>query len=401
MRAFKGDAAPIPKAWQVFLKVYACFALMTSFSGTFINTYLIRATGSDENVMIFNIILGVVQPFFMLLAVYLMRLKSAIFSQRIGFVLYAAAFGLLGFMGEGAVNYITWIAAMLSAANGFFYTTYALQLLDYVNDESRDASYGLQTALSGVIGIILPALTGMLLAAFSDFTGYRIIFFVGLAVSLGAIWLSRQLRPLTNVTPKVQIRRALRVLLTEKPARAAMFASMANGFYGGTMSFFLSVLIYTIVENEAVLGFTNTAASIIAILSSMVYARVVRPDNRRKVIVVSLGIMLAAAVMLMVEISLVTLIAFNLLLSALSGFFLNPPTTGYIGVVEHLKSLEGLGGEVHALREFWYGSGRVLGILLTMELSGLKNGAAVVIMIILAVQIIPAVLMKAMQVKEN
>ena len=401
MRLFKTSSATVPRAWKVFLKVYACFALMTSFSGTFINTYLIRATGSDRNVMIFNIILAVVQPFFMLLAVYLMRLKSAIFSQRIGFGLYAAAFGLLGVMGEGAVKYIQWIAAMLSAANGFFYTTYALQLLDYVDDGSRDASYGLQTALSGVIGIVLPALTGVLLAAFSDFTGYRIIFFAGLTVSLGAVWLSGRLRPLTNVTPKVHIRRALHVLLTEKPARAAMLASMANGFYGGTMSFFLSVLIYSIVANEAVLGFTNTAASIVGILSSMAYARIVRPDNRRKVILVSLGIMLAAALMLMIEVSLVTLIAFNLLLSALGCFFLNPPTTAYVGVVEHLKSLKGLGGEVHALREFWYGSGRVLGILITMALSGMENGAAVVIMIILAVQIVPAILMKHMQVKEE
>lgn len=401
MQLFRKDSARIPRAWKVFLQVYACFALMTSFSGTFINTYLIRATGSDENVMIFNIILAVVQPFFMLIAVYLMRLKSAIFSQRIGFILYAAAFCVLGVMGEGAVKYIQWIAAMLSAANGFFYTTYALQLLNYVNDESRDASYGLQTALSGVIGIALPALTGMLLAAFSDFTGYRIIFFAGLAASLSAVWLSGKLKPLTNVTPKVEIRRALRVLLTEKPARAAMFASMANGFYGGTMSFFLSVLIYTIVANEAVLGFTNTAASIVGILSSMVYARVVRPDNRRKVIVVSLGVMLSAALMLMFKVSLITLIVFNLMLSALGGFFLNPPTTAYIGVVEHLDSLKGLGGEVHALREFWYGSGRVLGILITMALSGMKNGAAVVIMIILAVQIIPALLMKDMQVKSE
>ena len=65
--------------------------------------------------------------------------------------------------------------------------------------------------------------------------------------------------------------------------------------------------------------------------------------------------------------------------------------------IVHIRPLAGLGSEVHALREFWYGTGRVLGILTTMLLSDLRNGAIIAIVIILGVQMLPALLMDAMQ----
>ena len=397
---FHNSEGRISPAWKSFLKLYFCLAVITNFSGTFINTYLIRATGSSEGVMLFNIVLAAVQPFVMLVSVRLMRSRGALFSQAIGMGFYALAFLVLSILGEGAIPYIQWIAAVLSAANGFFFTTYALQILDYAQDDNRDACYGMQSALGGLIGIILPPLTGILLASFEDFTGYRIIFVLGLIVSVIAVCASLRLQPLTNMSPRVQLGKTLKILLTRKPAHAAMIASMANGFYGGTMSFFLSILIYAIVKNEAVIGVMNTACNIIAILSSMVYSRIVRPSNRTQVILISLGVMLLACVVMLFKVNLVMLIAFNLLLSALSGFFLNPPTTSYFGVVEHLEELKGLGSEVHALREFWYGGGRVLGIIVTMLLSDLQNSVGLILLIILGVQLIPALLMKQMQVQE-
>ena len=391
--------ARISSAWKGFLRLYFCFAIASSFSGTFINTYLIRATGSSAGVMVFNIVLAGVQPFVMLAAVRLMRLKGALFSQSIGMGLYAMAFLVLGVLGESAIPYIQWTAAVISAANAFFFTTYALQLLAYTDDGNRDACYGVQNALGGLIGIVLPPLTGILLASFRDFTGYRIIFLLGLVVAAAAAFIALRLEPVSNMSPEVHLGRALRVLLTKKPARAAMLASAANGFYGGTMSFFLNVLIYSIVRNEALIGGMGTATSLIGIAASMLYSRLVRPENRMKSILISLGVMIAATCALMLNVSLAGLIVFQLLLSAVSCFFLNPPTTAYFGVVEQMEELRGLGSEVHALREFWYGGGRVLGILVTILLSDLENGIGLIILIILGVQVIPAFLLKRMKIE--
>ena len=97
--------------------------------------------------------------------------------------LYEIAFAILIILGERAIPYIQWVSATLSAANGFFYTPYALQLLSYMNDQNRDACYGVQNALGGVIGIVLPLITGFVQVAFEDFSGYRIVFLIGLLLS--------------------------------------------------------------------------------------------------------------------------------------------------------------------------------------------------------------------------
>ena len=108
--------------------------------------------------------------------------------------------------------------------------------------------------------------------------------------------------------------------------------------------------------------------------------------------------MIGASIVLIMNASFPVLILFYFLLSALGGFFLNPPVTAYVGVVENVRQLQGLGSEVHALREFWYGGGRVLGILLTMLLYNKQNSAGIIVLIVLFIQIIPALLMKRMQV---
>ena len=116
----------IPSAWKRFLLMYLCFAVFTTFTGTFMSSFLLRATGSQQKVMLFNIALAIVQPFIMLAAVKLIRLKTPLFSQSVGLGIYAAVFLWLGIAGESAVDVILLIGALISAANGFFYVTYAL-----------------------------------------------------------------------------------------------------------------------------------------------------------------------------------------------------------------------------------------------------------------------------------
>lgn len=387
----------ISSAWKKFLWVYACFSVFTLFTGTFINTYLIKATGSSQGVMVFNMLLAAVQPFAMLTAVWLIRRRSALFSQRLGLWLYLIAFVALGVLGEKAVPHIQLISALISAANGFFFTTYALQLLAYATDETRDSCYGLQSVIGGALGILVPSLSGMLLSAFRDFTGYRLLFAAGILITVAAILFSYHLEPVCNITPRSQLRKVLRTIRQDRAVLTAMICSAANGFYAGTMSFFLSMLMYTQSGSEALIGLSATVSSIASILSSVIYTRVVHPGNRGKAILLSVAAVMTATLGLLASTSVAMLFLFNILLGAMSVFFLNPPVTAYLGVIEHTEALAGLGGEVHAIREFWYGGGRVLGVLMTMACAGMKNGTVAVILVILLIQAVPAFLMKRME----
>lgn len=386
----------ISDSWKKFLIFYTCFAVFTCFTNTFINTFLMKATGSTEGVMLYNIVLAMVQPFAMVASVYVMRRKTPLFTQRIGILLYAAVFVTLAVTGEQGVRYIMYISAILSVANGFFFTTYSLQLLSYTQDSSRDADYGLQVVLGNVTGLVLPTLSGLLLAVFSDFTGYRILFLIGLTVSVTALYFSTKLSPLKASADQSGLKKALKAVTHSKAALAAMLSSTANGFYDGTMLFFLNMLIYAVVANEALVGISSTCASIAAIVASAIYVRAVRPKLRAKSILLSVGAAMLLTLSLLVSLSPVIMFILNMAISGLHVFFSNPSLTAYYGVAEHEPGLEGLGAEVHTIREFWYGSGRVIGILMTMFCMNFENGSVFAILIILVLQSIPAILMKKM-----
>ncbi|MGN0764356.1 MAG: hypothetical protein ACI4MK_13245 [Aristaeellaceae bacterium] len=310
-------ATPCSEAFGRFLKVYACFAVLIQFQGIFLNTYLIKATGTTQSVMLFNIVLAVIQPFVMLLAVMLIRKTSALFSQRIGLALYAAVFLALCLLGENAVAYIQLIAGVLSAAAGFFYTTYAMQLLGYTTEVNRDACYGIQLALGSLIGLVIPLLTGLMISGFSGFTGYRVLFAVGFSVSLLSLYYSMSLPSFqtANRQKQPELGRALHILLHNRAARAAMTASAANGFYGGTMSFFLNMLMYAMMESEALIGVSTTVCSIAAIASSAIYARIVHVDNRERSVVISVGIMMAVTVLLALRVTVAMIFVYGIILN--------------------------------------------------------------------------------------
>ncbi len=376
----------ISDAWLGFMKFYACVAVFFSFSNTYIVTFLKRATGSDGDTMLYNLSQLAIQPFAMLAAVWLMRKKSALFSQRIGLALYALVFLAFCAGGEDISRHYMWIGGAISAANGFFYTTYALQLLAYANDENRDASYGLQSMLGSVISLTLPLLSSLLVAGFSDFTGYRILFGACFGVSALSMYFSTQLAPLTNVTPGVHLGKALRVLAKDPSARAAMGATTIGGFYSGSISFFITLLLYSAAGDERTVGLSATVCGVISILAGGAYMRLMRPSRRGPAIAVSLTALILAAAPMLFRVSVGTLLAYSFASAALTPFIFNPPLTAYLGVVERLDELRGLGSEVHALREFCLKVGQIGGTLLTMLLANMKNGAAVIIILILATQ---------------
>lgn len=61
-----------------FLVMVTCFSMVQFMLNTFLSTYTLAATGSAENVKVFNIILALGQPFAMIATIVMIRKYSAI-----------------------------------------------------------------------------------------------------------------------------------------------------------------------------------------------------------------------------------------------------------------------------------------------------------------------------------
>lgn len=97
---------------------------------------------------------------------------------------------------ESAVKHIFLISALQSAANGFYFTTYAYQFVSYTSNANRDRASGLMSLISNVLSLVFSMGSSLLFASFPDERGYRIIFLISSLSSLAALVVTFRFSPL-------------------------------------------------------------------------------------------------------------------------------------------------------------------------------------------------------------
>ncbi len=379
-----------------FLRMHLCFTVYTQMHGIFINTFLLKATGNNVDVMLFNAMLAIAQPIAMVGAVYLSRRTSPVLSQRLGLGLYLLVYGALAIFGEQAVGYSLLIAALLASAAGFYYTTYSLQILSYCDDRSRDVALGVSGMLAGIAALLTPVFSGFLISSFPGFTGYRVLFGCALAFTALSGYFSSRLSPITAYDGQRgnRLGQVVRALLLGKIERGVMLTSAVSGFRDGTMAFFLNMLLYQFVQSEALVGINSFLGGIAAVISAGLYSRWVKPESRVKSVAIAVSIIAATALMLFLRLNAYTIIAFNLVSCLCNIFVSNPPCSLYLSIVQRLPSIRGRGGEVHTIREYFLSTGRILGIALAMLLPQSNLGYILVIFLLTVSQYASAALMR-------
>jgi YQGE family putative transporter len=302
-------------------------------------------------------------------------------------------------LGENAVNYYWAIAILLSAAAGFYYVTYCLQIVSYTNDNNLDTASGIMAMISSFIALTLPLISGFILSSFKGFTGYRILFIFVFFLSALAIIFSTKLSPVNEFDndKRVHFREVVHALLRNKIGQRVMWITTIVGIREGTFSFFINMLIYQFIANETFVGINSFLGSISAIVSASLYGLLVKPKNRNKSVYLSVTLAGSAIALLYFKLSPATLIAFNIVNSFLGTFIVTPQTNIYFSILQRLDSIRGKGAEVHTVREFFYSTGRVVGIVLTMLMPNSAVGSVTAILLLTASQYISAFLIGNIQ----
>jgi len=389
--------------FAAFLKMNACFTGFFTIMSLFINTFLLKDSMNMDRVMIYNMILVSVQPFSMVGTVFVVRHTSPGVSQRIGLSIYGLVFILLAIFGENAAGYYWAIAILLSVAAGFFYVTYALQIVSYTNDSNRDTTSGMISLIGSLIAFIIPLVSGFVLSLSKGFTGYRILFVLMLLLVLQAAVFTTKLAPLGEFDHDKQthFKEVLKALLRNKTGQKVMAITAIGGVRDGTMAFFISILIYQFIKNEMLIGVNSSLGSIAAIVSASLYGLLIKPSKRSRSVYLSVTLVVIATAFLYFKLDPTVLIAFNVVNSLLGTFIIMPQTNVYYAILQSLDSIRGKGAEVHTVREFFYGAGRVSGIVLTMLLPGSAAGSVTAIMMLAASQYLSAWLIYRIQKQLN
>jgi len=386
-----------------YLLVFGLFTVAGSLSGSYFGVFLLRATGSSMALMKYNLLLACVQPFVMLTAVSVLRHGSVNLCLRVGLMLHALSYVVLTLIDGSATSMVYLVSVISSSGNAFFYTAYTPQILGYTKDDNRDTAYGAIGLFTTVVSLVLPLMTGFFISAFGDLTGYKVLFILSSLILLGGLGASYRLMPLPNQTGvrKSQLRATAKRFFRNKALMQSMGVTMLDSIRTSGSGYFITLLIFELLQKEAVMGMLTAVTAVLSMAVNVAYGRFVTAGNRgRGMLFGSVGALLAVCIVCLYR-TATGYVVYSLLGCLVGVFMGNPVITGYMSVVQHDPVLAQNGGEVHALREFFYASGRVLGLLPVFFLPDPAQAAPLMMVLLSALQIPASLMTIALQKKQQ
>ena len=370
-----------------YAMLHLAYNLYANLQGQYISTLLMRSTGGDGDIVkYYNMICFAMNGISMCVASAFVRKRSVTAGTRLGLVFYMTGTGMFLLFMHRLAPVMPLIALVNATGGGFYWIAYSMILSAYTEDGNRDRAMGFLSVICGVVAMVIPLVSGVILSAFGgSMAGYYLVFGMSFAMAVFTLLLSRKQQTLLAPSRETHFRQALRAVIATPLWRLALGAELLKGIREGTFAFFLNLLLFSLVSNEAVIGVNTVLVSLVSILAASLIGRLVRPGNRIRSMLISVTVMMAGIVMLFVSLNPVTIILFNILNSFVSLFLLNPAGSIFLMVVQKAPGAREMQSEIFGIREVWLNVGRIIGIVVTMVMpqSSLGNVAAMAILTVL------------------
>ena len=276
-----GGFSGLPGKARLFIGMQVLFAGVSAILSLFVNTFLLKAYGSfSAEVLIYNAVLALVQPGAMFTALAVARRGGALTVQRIGFIFYVTALTVLCVFESRVSAFYPLFAVALSFAAGYYFSAYSAQVLSYTEDGNRDLITGVTAMAGAVISVSLPLLSGWLIVAFDEGTGYRIVFGIAAVLALGAYLTTLRLPKIPASGRAGAFRRTWRTLLGDRNGRLIMTANALSNCCSNTVPIFVTLLFYNLMPNEFLIGVSSIIGHGVQFLGALLYGQLVTSRNR-------------------------------------------------------------------------------------------------------------------------
>ena len=221
-------------------------------------------------------------------------------------------------------------------ADACFYGVNTMQMLAFTKDENRDQFNGILGLISGIISLVLPILSGYTIQYFQDFTGYRIIFgFAAVCIAVSLFFTMGLNVPMPKKT--ASIGSTLKRILGNGNCMRCIIANALTHCRASVLGTFLTMLVYNLISNEAIIGLRSSLSSIAGLVSVALYGMFIRSGNRTKGSVLAMGLVLLPCIWMLFEVNVAVLMVFTVVYSFASIFMDTPNSFTYYKAVEALN----------------------------------------------------------------
>ena len=382
-----------------FIVLQILFNGLVTILTLFINTFIMKSNGGSSNyeVLLYNLIQAVMQPLAMMTSFLALRKRSYLFVQRMGFGFYGVALSVLCIWGEKVAFLYPLFGILISFGAGYYFGIYSVQTIAYTTDDNRDLVSGATTALCSIIAVTLPLIAGLIISAMNAYTGYRVVFAIATLLAFSAIFITTRLSPIIKPENKFSFWQIFCKIVKNRNGRRILIANGLDNCRSYTISFYIMVLIYNLIQSEIVVSVNSTIGSILAILGAALYGILINRKNRTYSILLSVIIVFIPCAVMFFKLNVFVLILFYALNSFCNAFMSTPVFITHFKVMESIEGLEGMGAQIHAVRELFVSMGRILGILMIICIPQTNVGCTVILSALILTSLVNTFLVKKIE----
>ncbi|MFD2654989.1 MFS transporter [Gracilibacillus thailandensis] len=375
---------------------HAIFQFGGSLSIIFVNLYLWRLTNSLWVNGLYNLVAILSQAATTFFIGKISKKKGRTTIYRYGILMTAIFYLLIVIVQEEIVHYFYLFALLRGIAQGLYWVAYFTIVHEVSSDQNRHRYLGWNQIVMGSANLIAPALAGFIIGSFTGLSGYLIVFSIAFLMFLAATVGSFRIKKESIRHRNYYMKYLGQIMERRKAFRNALAGWFIIGFPQGILMYIPPILIYSIFEDESVVGYLNAGFLAVSILASYVISRFANIEQTKKYLwVAAIGFFVSGS-FLTWEIAMWSVILFMVTQNMFKPLQANAYAAYYFQWIDRIPLGSEFRVESVVLRETIINIGRGLGIVVFMLFSNEidTNTVAYVIMLAMAIQFILPIITK-------
>lgn len=236
--------------------------------------------------------------------------KNVIRLYRVSLLANLITVSILLALRENIVNYIYIFALLQSFAISLYYATYENITCNINKNNSYKKYFSIDSLLSNLMSILAPLCLGALIGTFS----YIVAFGVLLIITIGCFVFSFFLNNENVQCQKIEVSKYLKSIKNKKIYQKTLLQNFFDGFNTwGPVGVLTTVIIYSQISNETIVGGVNSMSNIIGVLVSLLCVKVINKRNFGKLIIPTTIIIFLLTIPISINFSLIVVCLYIIL----------------------------------------------------------------------------------------
>ena len=366
------------KNFIIFSNIHLGFLMFYTLQLVFMNTLLRRFSDGNNIIYLYNMIFFSFIPVGMMAASFSVKKKSHIFTMRSSLYLWIGiSIITLSLIITKQLSHFWLLLAFISSfANGCYWISYYIALTDYTDIQNRDCGLSIIGIYTGIANVIVPLVGGYIIKMFKNYTGYIIMFSAAFVISILSIFETHKL-VLNNKIKKdkdsnIHMLVALNLIFKDKIWLFSSLSEFFRGIRDGVFIFLLNVLIFSVSQNEALVGINAFIAGSINIISNWILGKLLsyntKKDNKVKLLIIAVSTLFSSSFLLLFKLNIVTLIIMTCINAFFTIFLQNISQSIFCMSVQINEEANKLRTESFVLKSYFLAFGRLIGIVFMLLL---------------------------------